>query len=174
MTLPTQRQTGGQSSESKKRPKYFVSRQEAVTIRCRACGRVETFSVAPFKGKKHSMHVRCACAETFEIDLEFRQDYRQKINITGSFRALSTPKARARQCVIADQSNSGLLLEITDDVPIKQDDQLIVCYRPDLDASHEIERVITVRHYDQGSRIGGAFAEAHPRQHPHTRTTILH
>lgn len=174
MTLPTQRQTGGQSSESTKRQKYFVSRKEAVTIRCRTCGRVETFPVARLKGKKHSMRVRCACAETFEIDLEFRQDYRQKTNITGNFRALSTPKARARQCVIADQSNGGLLLAITDEVPINQDDQLIVCYRPDLDASHEIERVITVRHYDQGSRIGGAFIEAQPQHPPHTRTTILH
>lgn len=174
MTLPMQRQTGGQSSDSKKRQKYFVSRKEVVTIRCRTCGRVETFPVARLKGKKHSMRVSCACAETFEIDLEFRQDYRQKTNITGNFRALSTPKARARQCVIADQSNGGLLLEITDEVPIKQDDRLIVCYRPDLDSSHEIERIITVRHYDRSSRIGGAFIEAQPQHTPHTRTTILH
>ena len=39
-------------------------------------------------------------------------------------------------------------------VPIKQDDRLIVCYRPTPDDPHEIERIITVRHFQHASRIG--------------------
>jgi hypothetical protein len=61
--------------------------------------------------------------------------------------------------VIADHSNGGLLLEITEEVPIKKDDRLIVCYRPDSTAHCEEERIITVRHYDPGTRIGGAFID---------------
>jgi hypothetical protein len=176
MTLPVQRPTTDQSSNTPKRQKYFVNRKETVTIRCRTCGRLETFPVANFKGRKHSVRVNCACAETFEVDLEFRQDYRQKTNITGSFRALSTPRARARQCIIADHSTGGLLLAITDEVPIKQDDRLIVCYRPNADSAHEVERIISVRHYDRGNRIGGAFidVDAHALPHSFRHTTILH
>jgi len=176
MIPPIQQKPSGQSMKTKKKQKYFVNREEVVTIRCRTCGRIETFSVASLQGKTHSLQVNCACAETFEVDLEFRQDYRKKTSITGSFRAISTPRARARQCVIADQSTGGLLLQIAEEVPIKQDDRLIVCYRPDVDSPHEIERIINVRHYDRGSRIGGAFIDidAYPRQHPHLGTTILH
>ena len=176
MTLPIQQKSSGQSMKTQKKQKYFVNRKEVVTIRCRTCGRIETFSVASLQGKKHSLQVSCACAETFEVDLEFRQDYRKKTSITGSFRAISTPRARARHCVIADQSNGGLLLQIAEEVPIKQDDRLIVCYRPDVDSPHEIERIINVRHYDRGSshRRGLHRLDAYPRQHPHPGTTILH
>jgi len=176
MIPPSERQAADQSPTTPKRQKYFVNRKESVTIRCRSCGRTETFPVAGLKGRKHSIQMHCPCSETFEVDLEFRQDYRQKTNIAASFRALSTPKARARQCVIADHSNGGLLLAITEEVPIKQDDRLIVCYRPDADSPHEIERIISVRHYHQGSRIGGAFLDvaAQALPHPYRHTTILH
>jgi hypothetical protein len=158
---------------AEKRQKYFVNRKEAVTIRCMSCGRVGTYSVASFRGKKHSLRVNCPCTEVFAVDLEFRQDFRTKSNITATFRALSTPRARARQCVVADQSNGGLLLRIGEDVPIKTDDRLIVSYRPDADAPQEIERVISVRHYEQGRRIGGAFIDALPPRHEH-HNTLLH
>lgn len=172
MTLPTPPAKASQSPPPQKRQKYFVSRREMVTIRCRTCGRTNTIPVATLKRNKHSVRVNCACDEIFEIDLEFRQDYRQKSHINGSFRALSTPRSRARQCIIADHSSGGLLLTITDDVPIKEDDRLIVSYRPTPDEPHEIERIITVRHYQRGSRVGGAFIDAQP--HPERRTLILH
>ena len=172
MTPLTAQSKHSSSPAPPKRQKYFVSRKEMVTIRCRSCSRINTIPVASFKERKHSVRVYCACDQSFEIDLEFRQDFRQKSHIIGTFRALSTPKSRARQCIIADHSNGGLLLAITDAVPIKQDDRLIVCYRPTPDDPHEIERIITVRHFQQASRIGGAFIDAHP--HIERRTTILH
>lgn len=146
--------------DAPKRRKYFVNHKEAVTIKCPACGRIETFSVARFMHRKHSIKVGCACTETFDIDLEFRRDYRTKTNISANFRALSTPKSRARQCTIADQSSGGLLLQIPERLPIKKDDRLIVSYRPDSSFTQEIERIITVRHYDLGHRLGGAFLDA--------------
>lgn len=147
------------ASPSRKPQKYFVNRKETVTIRCRTCGRQETFPVAMIRERNHQVRVSCACAETFEVDFEFRQDYRQKTNIAGTFRALTTPRNRARKCLIADQSLGGLLLTINEMVPVKQDDRLIVCYRPTPDAPHEIERIINVRHYAQGQAIGGAFID---------------
>ena len=117
-----------------------------------------------FKNKKHSVTINCPCTKTFEVDLEFRHDYRQKSHLIGSFRALSSPKERARHCVIADHSNGGLLLHVTEELPIKQDDHLIVSYRPDNSSPREIERVISVRHYAPGYRIGGAFIDANPQR----------
>lgn len=147
-----------QKAESR-RQKYFVNRKKVVTVKCRACGKAQPLSVDSLKEQRHTLKLQCSCSRVFEIDLEFRRDYRTKSRISGSFRALSTPRARARQCIIADHSDGGLLLAITDEVPIKENDRLIVSYLPDIDATQEIERIISVRHYQHGKRIGGAFLE---------------
>ena len=160
--------------DTEKRQKYFVSRKEAVNIQCRACGRVRTFSVEGLKNKDHSIRINCSCAETFEVDLEYRQDYRQQSHIIGYFRALSTPRERARHCIIADQSVGGLLLKITDEVPIKKNDQLIVSYRPDSNSPLEIEKIISVRHHALGHRIGGAFIDTYPQRDARSINTALH
>jgi hypothetical protein len=157
-----------------KRQKYFVNHKETVAIRCNACGRVGVFSVASLSGKKHSIRVTCPCSETFRADLEFRQDYRIRSAIPASFRALSTPRGRARSCVVADHSTGGILLETDLPAPIKQDDRLIVRYRPEGDADHEIERIIRVRHHDQGRRIGGAFVDEPLRRSIRQLGTAFH
>ncbi|MDR2548666.1 MAG: hypothetical protein LBD10_00420 [Desulfobulbus sp.] len=172
--MPTPpRHPAGAAEQGLKRQKYYVSRKEMVTIKCRACGRSETFSVAELKSKKHSIRVDCACSQSFEVDLEFRQDYRQKSDIAGSLRALSTPRNRARQCVIVDHSPRGLLLAIADPLPIKQDDWLVVNYRPDVD-SPEVERLIRVCHYQPGALVGGTFVDTGAgRPAPSSRSNAL-
>lgn len=148
----------GGAMETEKRQKYFVNHQKDVTIRCKACGRVNIFSVDSLRGHRHSFKAHCPCSAILAIDLEFRHDYRVVTHIPASFRALTTPRGRARHCVVANQSSGGLLLHIDKDVPVKTNDRLIVCYRPE-DISREIERIITVRHYEQGRGIGGAFSD---------------
>lgn len=142
--------------------KYFVNQQEEVTIQCRTCGRMHTLFVDSPEHKKHSVNINCLCNATFPVALEFRQDYRQKTHIIGHFRAISTPRERARNCIIADQSKGGLLLQVTEELPIKPNDQVIVSYRPDSSFTREIEKTIRVCHYQPGYGIGGAFIEPHP------------
>lgn len=159
-----------------KKQKYFVNRREVLTVRCRYCGKESTVPVDSLKDRKHLLKVTCSCAESFDIELEFRKDFRRKTDISGTVRPLTTPRQRARQCTIADHSTGGLLLHLADAVPVRKDDKLIVCYQPDIDSSVEVERVITVRHLDGGMRIGGAFIDdfsGHMAQ-AHTGSTFLH
>ena len=86
--------------------------------------------------------------------------YRTQSHIPATFRAISTPKARARNCIVANHSSGGLMLMIDEEVPVKTDDRIVVCYRPQADIAQEIERVVTVRHYQRGRSIGGAFLDA--------------
>ena len=144
---------------SDKRQKYFVTQHEMVTIQCRKCGKTDTFSVSSLRHEKNAATISCQCLEPIDIELETRKDYRRKTNISATFRATTTPKIRARSCTIADQSEGGLLLQITEAVPIKTNDQLIVSFFTDSAALMETERVISVRHYDEGLRIGGAFVD---------------
>ena len=149
--------------------KYFVNQQEEVTIQCRSCGRKQTLFIASPENKKHSFTIDCPCSATFPVALEFRQDYRQKSHIMAHLRALSTPRARARSCIIADQSNGGLLLQVMEEVPIKQDDHIIVSYRPDSSFSQEIEKTLRVCHYHPEHGFGGAFIEPPPQREARPR-----
>lgn len=144
---------------AEKKQKYFVNRKELLTIRCRSCGKERSFPIDLLKDKKHSLNVTCVCAQSFAIELEFRQDFRKKTEIAGTVRPLATPKDRARHCTIADHSTGGLLLELTEKVPVRKDDKLIVSYQPDTGSALEVERVIAVRHLDAGTRIGCAFVD---------------
>lgn len=154
--------------------KYFVNRQEVLTIKCRSCGKESSVPVDSLKNRKHSLKVTCTCAESFDIELEFRKDFRKKTEITGTVRPLTTPKHRARQCTIADHSTGGLLLHLADAVPVRKDDKLIVSYQPDTGSAMEVERVITVRHLDAGMRIGGAFIDDFSGQMAHKGSAVLH
>ena len=154
---------------TKKIQKYFVNQQKEVTIQCRTCGRMQTLFVASPENKKHSFNIICPCSATFPVALEFRQDYRQKTHIMAHFRALSTPRARARSCIVADQSKGGLLLQVMEEVPIKQDDHVIVSYRPDSSFSQDIEKALRVCHYHPGHGIGGAFIEPPPQREAQPR-----
>lgn len=147
--------------------KYFVSRNTTVPIRCLACGKIRNVSVDHLKGKKHTLRVTCTCAHTFEVHLEFRQDYRQKSHLIGSIRSPSSPRERAHRCVIADHSNGGLLLQMTEVVSIKPEDRLIVSYRPDSSFPREIERVLCVRHCFPGRCIGCSFIDDRQETRPH-------
>lgn len=157
--------------------KYFVNQQEEVTIQCRTCGRMQTLFIASPENNKHSFIIECPCAATFPVALEFRQDYRQKTHIMAHFRAPSTPRARARSCIVADQSKGGLLLQVMEEVPIKQGDKVIVSYRPDSSFSQEIEKTLRVCYYHPGHGIGGAFIETPPQRNARLRkvdTVALH
>lgn len=144
---------------SDKRQKYFVTQHDTVSILCRKCGKTETLAITALRQGKNAATIRCQCSERIDIELETRKDYRRKTNISATFRAATTPKTRARQCTIADQSEGGLLLQITEAVPVKTNDQLIVSFFTDSSTLRETERVISVRHYDEGLRIGGAFID---------------
>lgn len=148
--------------QSEKRQKYFVNRQQQVTIRCNACGRGLTFATARFRGRRHALKVTCPCSRVIAIELEFRQDYRMQTRIPATYRALSTPRSRARHGIVANHSRNGLMLMIDEEVPVKANDRLVVCYRPQANLDQEIERIITVRHHQRGRSLGGAFIEAPP------------
>ena len=139
--------------------KYFINRQEHLTIRCQACGKETTFPVEQLRDRRHAFKVNCTCAESFDIELEYRKDFRKKTEIAGTVRPVSMPKQLAKRCTIADHSSGGLRLHLLDPVAVQKNDKLIVSYPPDNSSTTEIERVIAVRHLETGSRIGGAFVD---------------
>ena len=159
---------------SEKQLKYFVNRQENVTVKCPACGRTGVLPVERLRSGKHAIKVGCPCGEDFVVEVEFRKDFRRKTQLVGTVRALTTPRRRARQCTIADQSSGGLLLRLDEEVPVKKDDRLIVSIPLEGQATQMVERIISVRHCDLGLGIGGAFVDEQGEQAPYAGQTPVH
>ena len=137
--------------------KYYIGKNDKITIRCLACKKKKTIAVADLKPKQHSIKVMCPCSHTFFIHLEFRQSYRKKMGIEGFYRKRSESREQEKNCLIRDISLGGLGITITSDISIQVEDELIVTFKLGAFQQSEIDAIVRVRHIDSRENIGGAF-----------------
>ena len=137
--------------------KYYIGKNNKITIRCLACKRNRTIAVADPRLKQHSIKVVCPCSHTFFIHLEFRQSYRKNMGIEGSYRKRSESVEQEKTCLIKDISLGGLGITIMSDTAIQVGDELIVTFKLGAFQQSEIDSIVRVRHIDSRVNIGGAF-----------------
>ena len=154
--------------------KYYIGKNEKLTIRCLSCKKSRSIAVADLKLKNHSIRVVCPCSHTFFIHLEFRQSYRKKMGIEGSYRKRSESVEQEKPCLIRDISLGGLGITIPNDSAIQVEDKLIVTFKLKDFQQSEIDVIVQVQHTDSRGNIGGAFAESPPDNCLEVMTLILH
>ena len=142
--------------------KYYIGKNDKITIRCLACKKNRTIAVADLKLKQHSIKVVCPCSHTFFIHLEFRQSYRKKIGIEGSYRKRSESIEQEKSCLIRDISLGGLGITIKNDTVFQIEDELIVTFKLGAFQQSKINAIVRVRHIDSRMNIGGAFIGSTP------------
>ena len=139
--------------------KYYVGNYNKLTIRCLACKKDRTLTVADLKLKHHVIKVACPCSHSFVVNLEYRQSYRKQLNIVGSYRKLYEPIEQEKPCTVRNISLGGLGLTITNDTTIHVDDELIVSFKLGTQ-QHKYETTFLVQHIDSGNNIGGMFTRS--------------
>ena len=142
--------------------KYYIGKNDKITIRCLACKKKKTIAVADLKPKQHSIKVMCPCSHTFFICLEFRQSYRKRMDIEGSYRKRSESAGQEKTCFIRDISLGGLGITITNDTAFQIEDELIVTFRLSAFQPSVINAIVRVRHIDSRMNVGGAFVGSTP------------
>ena len=138
--------------------KYYIGKNDKITIRCLACKKNRTIAVADLKLKQHSIKVVCPCSHTFFIRLEFRQSYRKRMDVEGSYRKRSESAGQEKTCFIRDISLGGLGITISNDYAFQVEDELIVTFKLGSFHQSRINAIVRVRHIDSTVNIGGAFA----------------
>ncbi len=91
--------------------KIFVRKDNQAMVRCPFCAATKDFSVASFRGKSHSIKLRCACKRIFQVDLDFRRAYRKNTKLAGFYATLSVESAsgiRQMQMYVDDLSLVGI------------------------------------------------------------------
>lgn len=142
--------------------KYYIGKNDKITIRCLACKKNRTIAVADLKLKQHSFKVVCPCSHTFFIHLEFRQSFRKKMGVEGSYRKRSESIEQEKSCLIRDISLGGLGITITNDTAFQIEDELIVTFKLGAFQQSRINAIVRVRHIDSKMNIGGAFVGSTP------------
>lgn len=153
--------------------KYYIGNCKKITIRCLACKKDRTVTVADLKLKDHVIKVACPCSHSFVVNLEFRQSYRKLLDIVGSYRKLYEPIEQEKSCIVRNISLGGLGLTITSDSTIRVDDELIVSFRLGALQQHKYEATCQVRHIDSGINIGGMFSRLQIDKNPETVTLFM-
>ncbi len=138
--------------------KYYVTNNGSITIQCLGCKKSQTIAVESLKLKNNILKVRCSCANTFVVAVEFRKAYRKKVAIEGGYRKKSESGESVKPCMITDISLGGLAFQIKNDPTVQVEDELVVRFSVDGRERDAIDTAVLVRHLDaSGERIGGAF-----------------
>jgi hypothetical protein len=87
--------------------KSFVNTDGIATIKCPKCGVIKNLSADQFRGKQHTLRVRCNCDYAWSILLDFRRHYRKKTELSGTY-TLDPPASGGGRLSVLNISRSGV------------------------------------------------------------------
>lgn len=90
--------------------KAYVDEQNQTVFLCPNCGFQKKFDASPFKDKKKTLNVKCKCGISTEMEIEFRKQFRKKIELFGTCLIKKTQKRC--EMIVRDISFSGIGLEL--------------------------------------------------------------
>jgi c-di-GMP-binding flagellar brake protein YcgR len=140
--------------------KYYVNTKDLIAIQCLVCKKSQTISVERLRSKNHTLKVKCPCSHSFVVEIEFRKEYRKKVNIAGIYREKTRSPIEAQGCTVTDISLGGLAITINNKTSVELSDELVVSFRLDDTLPNVIDKTINVRHFDRDKKIGGEFIHA--------------
>ncbi len=88
--------------------KVFVRPDDTVTITCPVCKKSKDINVSRFRKKNHTLHVTCTCKTRFTVKLDFRRQYRKKVNLPGTYRIVAPPGGGDGWVLIQNISWTGI------------------------------------------------------------------
>lgn len=89
--------------------KAYVDEQTQTVFLCPHCGFERRFDASPFKNKKKTLTVKCKCGNSTEMEIEFRKQFRKKVELFGSCIIKKTQKKC--EIIVKDLSFKGIGFE---------------------------------------------------------------
>jgi hypothetical protein len=124
--------------------KYYINKNESITIQCEDCKKLRTFCVINLKNKKHTVNVRCTCGNCFKIDIEFRRSYRKNTNLTCSYMINSYKIDKIYHGIVKNISTGGIAINTEAGLVIKEDANLTVNFMLDNIHKTKIKKTVKV------------------------------
>ncbi len=68
--------------------KAYVRANNTTTIVCPACGVTKNINTQQLKGGRNPIKIRCRCNVVFDVQIDFRRNYRKPVNLPGTYTIL--------------------------------------------------------------------------------------
>lgn len=114
-------------------------------ITCPYCGIIKKVSVSKFKNSKHQISTRCQCGKQFDLQLNFRSNYRKDVTLTGMFKVVAPIPSHWCEMIVRDISRTGVGFKNTDTVEVKEGYALRVRFKLDNIKKTLIEKDVVVK-----------------------------
>jgi hypothetical protein len=137
---------------------YVTEKDEAFVI-CPECGRLQRISVGSFRGKKHTLKVRCSCNHEFSVSLDFRKGIRKRVSLDGLLRKASQKSKPFKKCVVEDLSFKGVRVKGYETEDLQVGDELIIRFFLDDPDKTEVRRKIKVYNIARKNSFGALFVD---------------
>ena len=122
-----------------------VLKNDYAMIRCPFCELRKRVSAHKIRNIKHKITVRCQCENRFEVQFNFRENYRKNVEIAGVFMTVSSDVSTERKMHVFDLSRSGLSFKMIDTVDVKKGDELFVRFNLDDAKQSLIHKKVVVK-----------------------------
>ncbi len=137
--------------------KSFVNTDGIAVVKCPSCSKVKNMQADQFRGKQHTLKVRCSCGYSWSLLLDFRRHYRKDTDLGGLY-ALESPAAGGGRLTVMNISRSGIGCNITGLHSIKIGHKIRLQFTLDNKKRTPIDKRAIVRTV-HGNYIGCEFIE---------------
>jgi len=141
--------------------KTFVRDNNTATVICPACNRIKQISAEPYRNRKHTLRVRCACGELFSLRLDFRRHYRKLTSLPGTYAILPPDRPGGGIMHVRNISRSGLGFTLSGRHNIKKGVRVILTFRLNDRNQTKLRKEAIVRSV-KGNYIGCQFPPNDP------------
>ena len=137
--------------------KSFVNTDGIAIIKCPQCGLVKNLPVTQFRGRQHSLKVRCGCNYAWDLLLDFRRHYRKKTDLTGIY-IMEPPASGGGRLTVLNISRSGVGFSVTGLNAIKIGQKARLQFTLDNKKQTPIDKHVSIRSVKDGY-IGCEFVD---------------
>ncbi len=143
-------------TESTIQIKVYVQKDDRALLVCPACGHTHELDAAKFRDQTHALTGRCRCQNILSVSLEFRNQARKEVQLTGSFTMLSPDKGAGGSILIYNLSRTGIGFSVISGPEPQVGQKLRLEFQLDDRKGSRISKDAVVRSV-HGEMIGCAF-----------------
>jgi hypothetical protein len=137
--------------------KCFVNAEGIAIIKCPQCEVIKHLPGAEFRGRQHTLKVRCTCDYAWNILLDFRRHYRKKTELSGAY-VLDPPASGGGRLTVLNISRSGVGFSVKGIHEIKTGQKARLQFTLDNRKQTHIDKHVVIKAV-RGSYIGCEFTE---------------
>lgn len=93
--------------------KAYVQNNDRVLLVCPACGTTHDLDAAKFRGKGQSLKARCRCRNILHISLDFRNQARKEVLLSGTFSSEDATLGGSGRMTVYNLSRTGIGFAVT-------------------------------------------------------------